>query len=51
MQAEEAKAQGEADKVKAIKLECETDLAAALPAYNAALKALDTLTKVSRAVT
>ena len=43
--ADEASAAGEAAKVKAIKDECEADLAEAIPALNAALKALDTLTK------
>ncbi len=38
MQADEAVAQEEAAKVKAIKDECEADLAEALPAFNAALK-------------
>lgn len=42
---EEAVAAGEAAKVQAIKDECEADLAEALPALEAALKALDTLTK------
>jgi len=42
---DEAKAQTEADKVKEIKDECEADLAEAMPAYEAAIKALDTLTK------
>lgn len=38
-------ASGEAAKVKAIKDECEADLAEAMPLLEAALKALDTLTK------
>jgi dynein heavy chain, axonemal len=42
---DEAKAKAEADKVTAIKKECEGDLAEAMPALNAAIKALDTLTK------
>lgn len=42
---DEAAAKAEAEKVTAIKTECETDLAAAMPALNAAIKALDTLTK------
>jgi dynein heavy chain, axonemal len=42
---DEAKAKEEAQKVTAIKEECEADLAEALPALNAAIKALDTLTK------
>jgi dynein heavy chain, axonemal len=42
---DEAKAKAEADKVTAIKEECEGDLAEAMPALNAAIKALDTLTK------
>ena len=42
---DEARAKGEADKVTAIKEECEGDLAEAMPALNAAIKALDTLTK------
>jgi dynein heavy chain, axonemal len=42
---DEKKAKGEADKVTAIKEECEVDLAEAMPALNAAIKALDTLTK------
>ena len=42
---DEAAAKAEADKVTAIKEECEGDLAEALPALNAAIKALDTLTK------
>ncbi|KIZ07415.1 Dynein heavy chain 17, axonemal [Monoraphidium neglectum] len=45
VQREEAAAAGEAAKVKAIKDECEADLAEALPALEAALRALDTLTK------
>ncbi|KAG2427037.1 hypothetical protein HYH02_014682 [Chlamydomonas schloesseri] len=45
VQAEEAKAKEEADKVGAIKQECENDLAEAMPAFNAAIKALNTLTK------
>lgn len=45
VQADEAVAQAEAEKVSAIKQECEADLAEALPAFQAALKALDTLTK------
>eukprot|EP00983_Pelagomonas_calceolata_P127998 1161469-Pelagomonas_calceolata.AAC.21 len=36
---DEAKAQTEADKVKEIKDECEADLAEAMPAYEAAIKA------------
>lgn len=42
---EEGVAAGEAAKVQAIKDECEADLAEALPALQAAVKALDTLTK------
>ena len=42
---EEAIASGEAAKVKAIKDECESDLAEAIPMLNAAVAALDTLTK------
>lgn len=42
---EEAIASEEAAKVKAIKDECEADLAEAMPMLEAALKALDTLTK------
>jgi hypothetical protein len=42
---EEASAKAEAAKVQAIKDECESDLAEAMPALEAALKALDTLTK------
>lgn len=42
---EEAVASAEAAKVKAIKDECEGDLAEAMPLLEAALKALDTLTK------
>ena len=42
---DEAIASEEAAKVKAIKDECEADLAEALPMLEAALKALDTLTK------
>lgn len=38
-------AAAEAAKVQAIKDECEADLAEALPALRAAIKALDTLTK------
>ncbi|PNH05107.1 Dynein heavy chain 7, axonemal [Tetrabaena socialis] len=45
VEAEEAKAKEEADKVKMIKQECESDLTQAMPAYNAAIKALNTLTK------
>ncbi|KAI8464307.1 MAG: dynein heavy chain and region D6 of dynein motor-domain-containing protein [Monoraphidium minutum] len=45
VQREEAVAAGEAAKVKAIKDECEADLAEALPALEAAMRALDTLTK------
>lgn len=45
MSKEEAVASGEAAKVKAIKDECEADLAEAMPLLEAALKALDTLTK------
>jgi hypothetical protein len=37
-QADESKASAEAAKVKAIKDECEADLAEALPALNAAIK-------------
>ncbi|GLC47993.1 hypothetical protein PLESTB_000047400 [Pleodorina starrii] len=40
---EEAKAQGKADAAKAIKDECEADLAEALPILNEALAALDTI--------
>jgi len=43
--ADEAKASEEAAAVKAIKDECEADLAVAMPMLEAALKALDTLTK------
>ncbi len=42
---EEAIASTEAAKVKAIKDECEGDLAEAMPLLESALKALDTLTK------
>ena len=42
---EEAVATQEAAKVKAIKDDCEADLAEALPMLDAALKALNTLTK------
>lgn len=42
---EEAIANAEAGKVKAIKDECEADLAEAMPMLESALKALDTLTK------
>jgi dynein heavy chain len=42
---EESAASAEAAKVQAIKDECEADLAEAIPALEAALKALDTLTK------
>jgi dynein heavy chain, axonemal len=42
---DEAKAKEEAEKVTAIKEECEGDLAEAMPAMSAAVKALDTLTK------
>lgn len=42
---DEAKAKEEANKVTAIKEECEADLAEAMPALNSAIKALDTLTK------
>lgn len=42
---DEAKAKEEATKVTAIKEECEGDLAEAMPALAAAVKALDTLTK------
>ena len=42
---EEAGASAEAANVQAIKDECEADLAEAIPALEAALKALDTLTK------
>ena len=42
---EEAAASAEAAKVQAIKTECESDLAEALPLLEGALKALDTLTK------
>lgn len=42
---EEAAAACEAAKVQAIKDECEADLAEALPALQAAVRALDTLTK------
>lgn len=42
---EEAIASTEAAKVMAIKRECEGDLAEAMPLLEAALKALDTLTK------
>ncbi|GLC77190.1 hypothetical protein PLESTF_001896200 [Pleodorina starrii] len=45
VEAEEAKAKEEARKVGVIKQECEHDLAQAMPAYNAAIKALNTLTK------
>lgn len=45
MSEEEAVASAEAAKVQAIKDECEADLAEALPALQAAIKALDTLTK------
>jgi dynein heavy chain len=42
---EEAIASEEAAKVKAVKDECDADLAEAMPMLEAALKALDTLTK------
>ena len=42
---EESAASAEAAKVQAIKTECESDLAEALPLLEGALKALDTLTK------
>lgn len=42
---EESAASAEAAKVQAIKDECEADLAEAMPALQAAIKALDTLTK------
>jgi dynein heavy chain len=42
---EEASASAEAAKVQAIKDECEADLAEAMPALQAAIRALDTLTK------
>jgi len=42
---EEAVAAAEAAKVQGIKDECEADLAEALPALQASIKALDTLTK------
>ncbi len=42
---EEAAVAAEAAKVQAIKDECETDLAEALPALQSAVRALDTLTK------
>jgi hypothetical protein len=42
---EEASASAEAAKVQAIKDECEADLAEAMPALQAAVRALDTLTK------
>ncbi|GFH10423.1 flagellar inner arm dynein heavy chain, partial [Haematococcus lacustris] len=42
---EEEVASGEAAKVQAIKDECQADLAEAMPLLEAALKALDTLTK------
>lgn len=42
---DEAAAKQEAAKVTAIKEECEADLSEAMPALNAAIKALDTLTK------
>lgn len=45
MSKEEAIASTEAAKVMAIKQECEGDLAEAMPMLEAALKALDTLTK------
>ena len=45
MSEEEAVAAGEAAKVQAIKDDCEADLAEALPAIRAAVKALHTLTK------
>jgi hypothetical protein len=44
-QVEERKASAEAAKVAAIKAECEADLAQAMPAYTASIRALDTLTK------
>eukprot|EP00002_Diphylleia_rotans_P015940 TRINITY_DN308_c0_g1_i6.p1 TRINITY_DN308_c0_g1~~TRINITY_DN308_c0_g1_i6.p1 ORF type:complete len:4231 (+),score=876.63 TRINITY_DN308_c0_g1_i6:183-12875(+) len=43
--AEEAEATKKAESAKSIKDECETDLAAAIPALNAAIKALETLNK------
>ena len=42
---EEAVASAEAAKVKAIKTECEHDLAEAIPVLEKAVKALNTLTK------
>lgn len=42
---EEAVASDEAAKVQAIKTECETDLAEAIPVLEKAVKALNTLTK------
>lgn len=45
MSQEEASASAEAAKVQAIKDECEADLAEAMPALQAAVRALDTLTK------
>lgn len=41
--ADEGKAQAKADAAKAIKDECEADLAVALPILNDALAALDTI--------
>ena len=43
MKVEEAKAQVKADAAKAIKDECEGDLAVAMPILNDALSALDTI--------
>ena len=44
MKADEAVANEQARAAKAIKDECDADLSEALPALNAALAALDTLT-------
>lgn len=43
LRADEANAQAKADAAKAIKDECEADLAVAMPILNEALAALDTI--------
>ena len=50
VKADEAVANEQARAAKAIKDECDADLSEALPALNAALAALDTLTPQVRAV-
>jgi dynein heavy chain len=45
LQDDEAKAKAEATKVQEIKDECEANLAEAMPSYENAIKALNTLTK------